>query len=49
VEVLRYVLWVFGGLCAAVWRRVSNVSGAWAVMVLLGVGVGFYTTLPICD
>lgn len=42
-------LWVFGGLRAAVWRCVSNASGAWAPMVLRGVAGVFETRHLLCD
>ena len=45
----RCVLGVFGRSRAAVRRCVSNASGAWVVMVLLGVAGVFETRHPLCD
>ncbi len=36
--------------CGGAYQCVSNASGAWAAMVLLGVGVGFFETRHLlCD
>ncbi len=34
--------------CGGAYRCVSNASGAWAAMVLLGVGVGFLKHATYC-
>lgn len=35
--------------CGSAYRCVSNSSGAWVVMVLLGAGVGFGARYLLCD